>query len=118
MFTRKVASMNLRSWLFIPGDSDKKLAKADGAGADALILDLEDSVAAPNKAAARAKVRAFLDQRSPGARESRGHSRAGRAYFMMQERRTGFSLSDFCRDKRDKNDCASTNPRQAEACPT
>ncbi len=34
--------MNLRSWLFIPGDSDKKLAKADGAGADALILDLED----------------------------------------------------------------------------
>ena len=32
--------MNLRSWLFIPGDSDKKLGKADGAGADALILDL------------------------------------------------------------------------------
>lgn len=62
--------MNLRSWLFIPGDSDKKLARADGAGSDTLILDLEDSVAPPNKAAARVKVRAFLDQRAPGTRRS------------------------------------------------
>ncbi len=60
----------LRSWLFIPGDSDKKLAKADGAGADALILDLEDSVAPSEKAAARRKVRAFLDTRPPGGRRS------------------------------------------------
>jgi citrate lyase subunit beta/citryl-CoA lyase len=62
--------MNLRSWLFIPGDSDKKLAKADGAGSDALILDLEDSVAPANKAVAREKVRAFLDQRPVGRRRS------------------------------------------------
>lgn len=62
--------MNLRSWLFIPGDSDKKLGKADGAGADALILDLEDSVAPANKAAARQKVRAFLDERPVGRRSS------------------------------------------------
>ncbi|ETR76923.1 citrate lyase [Afipia sp. P52-10] len=62
--------MNLRSWLFIPGDSDKKLGKADAAGADALILDIEDSVAASNKEIARAKVRAFLDQRPPGKRNS------------------------------------------------
>ena len=55
--------MNLRSWLFIPGDSDKKLAKADATGADALILDLEDSVAPANKPLARQKVRAFLDER-------------------------------------------------------
>ena len=45
--------MKLRSWLFIPGDSDKKLAKADATGADALILDLEDSVAPANKPLAR-----------------------------------------------------------------
>ncbi|MEN9289931.1 MAG: hypothetical protein RL317_1554, partial [Pseudomonadota bacterium] len=33
----------LRSLLFIPGDSEKKLAKIAGCGADAVILDLEDS---------------------------------------------------------------------------
>ncbi len=60
--------MTPRSWLFIPGDSDRKLAKADGSGADALILDLEDAVAAPSKAAAREKVRAFLDARPPARR--------------------------------------------------
>ena len=43
----------IRSFLFIPGDSEKKLGKADSTGADALILDLEDSVAPPNKARAR-----------------------------------------------------------------
>ena len=41
-----------RSFLFIPGDSEKKLGKADDCGADAIILDLEDSVAQSNKAAA------------------------------------------------------------------
>ena len=61
--------MNLRSWLFIPGDSDKKLSKADATGADALILDLEDSVAPANKPLARRKVRAFLDER-PAARRT------------------------------------------------
>lgn len=59
-----------RSWLFIPGDSDRKLAKADESGADALILDLEDSVAGPNKPAARERVRGFLDARPPGSRRS------------------------------------------------
>lgn len=62
--------MTPRSWLFIPGDSDKKLAKADTAGADALILDLEDAVAMPNKPAAREKVAAFLADRATGARTS------------------------------------------------
>ncbi len=61
--------MNLRSWLFIPGDSEKKLGKGDASGADVLILDLEDSVAAPAKAAARVLVRSFLDAR-PGPRPS------------------------------------------------
>lgn len=43
----------LRSWLFVPGDSERKLAKAWAAGADALIVDLEDAVAGERKAVAR-----------------------------------------------------------------
>ena len=43
----------MRSLLFIPGDDEKKLAKGVTCGADALILDLEDSVSTPRKAAAR-----------------------------------------------------------------
>ena len=59
--------MTPRSWLFIPGDSEKKLAKADASGADALILDLEDAVAPPAKPAARIRVHDFLAAR-PGPR--------------------------------------------------
>ena len=62
--------MTLRSFLFIPGDSDRKLARADGSGADALILDLEDSVAASRKPVAREMIPAFLDERPRGARAS------------------------------------------------
>jgi citrate lyase subunit beta/citryl-CoA lyase len=60
--------MTLRSFLFIPGDSDRKLAKADDSGADALILDLEDAVAPANKALARDKVAAFLSERPRAGR--------------------------------------------------
>jgi len=42
-----------RSYLFVPGDSERKMKKAAQAGADALILDLEDSVAADARPAAR-----------------------------------------------------------------
>ena len=52
--------MAARAWLFVPGDSEKKLAKAEGLGADALILDLEDAVAAEKRPAARALVREYL----------------------------------------------------------
>ena len=45
--------MTLRSWLFVPGDSEKKLAKGATSGADALIIDLEDSVAAARRPLAR-----------------------------------------------------------------
>ena len=51
----------LRSALFVPGDSTAKLAKSLGSGADALILDLEDSVAAERKKAARTTALAFLE---------------------------------------------------------
>jgi citrate lyase subunit beta/citryl-CoA lyase len=50
----------LRSLLFVPGDSERKQAKALTSAADALILDLEDSVAPPQLPAARAQVRQFL----------------------------------------------------------
>lgn len=46
----------MRSWLFAPGDSEKKMGKAIGGPADIALLDLEDSVAPENKAAARAMV--------------------------------------------------------------
>jgi len=50
----------MRSFLFVPADSDKKLSKCASSGADALILDLEDSVALSNKEAARKNAAAFL----------------------------------------------------------
>jgi citrate lyase subunit beta / citryl-CoA lyase len=59
----------IRSALFVPGDSTQKFDKALGAGADALILDLEDSVAAERKQAARATTLAFL--KDAGARRPR-----------------------------------------------
>ena len=42
-----------RSFLFVPADSRRKLEKASSAGADALILDLEDSVAPDARGEAR-----------------------------------------------------------------
>ena len=54
----------MRSLLFVPGDSERKLEKGFGAGADVVIVDLEDSVAAANKIAARAVAASFItDQR-------------------------------------------------------
>jgi citrate lyase subunit beta / citryl-CoA lyase len=52
--------MILRSLLFVPGDRPERMDKALASGADALILDLEDSVTAERKAEARAAVAAFL----------------------------------------------------------
>ena len=50
----------MRSLLFVPGDSERKLAKSLVSGADAIIVDLEDSVAAANKAGARAIATRFI----------------------------------------------------------
>jgi citrate lyase subunit beta/citryl-CoA lyase len=52
----------MRSFLFVPADSEKKLAKGLASAADALILDLEDSVVADRKPLARDIARAFLDR--------------------------------------------------------
>jgi citrate lyase subunit beta / citryl-CoA lyase len=54
--------MILRSLLFVPADSEKKLAKACFSPADALILDLEDSVAPQNRVRARGLVQEFLKE--------------------------------------------------------
>lgn len=59
--------MRLRSLLFVPGDRPDRMEKALGAGADALILDLEDAVAPQNKQVARHEVAHFLNQHN-GAR--------------------------------------------------
>ena len=50
----------MRSFLFVPADSERKLAKGASSGADALILDLEDSVALSNKEAARKSAVDYL----------------------------------------------------------
>src|SRR5579872_7270725 len=50
----------MRSLLFVPADSAKKLDKAMASGADALIIDLEDSIALDGKARARTSAAAFL----------------------------------------------------------
>ncbi len=55
-----------RSWLFVPGDSERKQAKALGSEADALILDLEDSVDPTQLPAARARVASILKVAAPG----------------------------------------------------
>jgi citrate lyase subunit beta/citryl-CoA lyase len=59
--------MKLRSLLFVPGDRPDQMDKARNCPADALILDLEDSVSLQNKSAARAHSAAFLRApRRPG----------------------------------------------------
>ena len=56
--------MKFRSLLFVPGDRPDRMAKALGSGADALILDLEDSVTLAAKPDARRAVASFLDANS------------------------------------------------------
>src|SRR4051812_35568075 len=57
-----------RSWLFVPGDRPERFDKAMAAGADAVIIDLEDAVPAAGKAAARDAIRTWLGRGSnPGS---------------------------------------------------
>ncbi|MCC2600892.1 HpcH/HpaI aldolase/citrate lyase family protein [Sphingopyxis yananensis] len=52
--------MRLRSLLFVPGDRPERFEKAAASGADAIILDLEDSVSLSNKEKARAAIADYL----------------------------------------------------------
>lgn len=60
--------MRLVSMLFVPGDRPERMEKALGSGADALILDLEDSVSAAHKSMAREAIGAFLDRPRTGVK--------------------------------------------------
>ena len=61
--------MILRSWLFVPGDSERKLEKGRDNPADALILDLEDSVSKDRQQVAREMVCAYLKSRPDRSRQ-------------------------------------------------
>jgi citrate lyase subunit beta/citryl-CoA lyase len=63
--------MALRSWLFVPGDSERKLAKVTEARADVVIIDLEDAVAPEAKVRARGMVAEWLTD----ARDTSGPAR-------------------------------------------
>jgi citrate lyase subunit beta / citryl-CoA lyase len=52
----------MRSLLFVPGDSPRKLEKSQSSGADALVVDLEDSISTERKAEARATTLSFLKE--------------------------------------------------------
>ena len=78
--------MRLRSFLFVPGDSARKFAKAAGVGADVVILDLEDSVAPSQKDAARAMVAGLLDDTAP---------RAWAFFVRVNPFDTGLTLADL-----------------------
>ena len=54
-----------RSFLFVPGNRPERFAKALAAGADAVIVDLEDAVAPADKAAAREALAAWLSPAQP-----------------------------------------------------
>lgn len=63
-----ISALPMRSWLFAPGDSERKMAKAQASEADIVILDLEDAVAPENKPLARTMV---LDTLSRADEEAR-----------------------------------------------
>src|SRR5690606_6799513 len=61
-FRKGMCTMAMRSWLFVPGDSDAKLEKVAGCGSDVVIVDLEDAVAPPAKPHARIMARSWLER--------------------------------------------------------
>lgn len=63
------SSIPLRSLLFVPGDSERKLSKGGESKADALILDLEDAVAASRTQLARGMVVEYLKSRPDRSRQ-------------------------------------------------
>ncbi|HEX7855637.1 MAG TPA: CoA ester lyase [Sphingobium sp.] len=64
----EVEGFRARSWLFAPGDSEKKMTKAMEGVADIVLIDLEDAVAPENKIATRKTVHDFI-KANPAQRE-------------------------------------------------
>jgi len=62
---RHVADAPARSYLFVPGNRPDRFSKACDAGADVVIIDLEDAVAEPEKDLARESVRLWLSAERP-----------------------------------------------------
>ena len=79
--------MIIRSWLFVPGDSERKLAKGRGNPADALILDLEDAVSDDRQDQARAMTCAFLKDNPDRSRQ--------KLWVRVNPLDHGFSLPDL-----------------------
>lgn len=77
----------MRSLLFVPGDSEKKLAKGFGSEADVVIVDLEDSVSPDNKANARAIASTFIAS-------ERRNTRA-KVYIRVNDLATGLTDDDL-----------------------
>jgi len=76
----------MRSFLFVPADSERKLVKGPQSGADGLILDLEDSVATDRKPVARDMALAYL----------RSNDRKGpKLYVRVNALDTGLTLDDL-----------------------
>jgi citrate lyase subunit beta/citryl-CoA lyase len=63
--TEAAEAFHARSWLFAPGDSERKMEKAVGGSADIVIFDLEDAVAEAQKPKARELISAFLAAQPP-----------------------------------------------------
>lgn len=59
--------MLMRSWLFVPGNHERRLEKSKQTAADAVIVDLEDAVPAREKERAREMARAYLAARGPAS---------------------------------------------------
>jgi citrate lyase subunit beta/citryl-CoA lyase len=71
-----------RSWLFAPGDSERKMEKAAAGSADIVIFDLEDAVVEEAKPKARSMVSAFLKARAEASRADDGPQRKSSSYWV------------------------------------
>ncbi len=78
----------LRSLLFVPADSPKKLAKAKTLRPDAFIFDLEDAVAPDNKLAARRELAVELDALKPSASRIFVRVNSAKTSFLKDDLRT------------------------------
>ncbi len=79
--------MKLRSMLFVPADSERKLAKCHGNAADAFILDLEDAVAESRKPIARGMAAEFISAQAAQMK--------ARLYVRINPLDTGLAMADL-----------------------
>ena len=113
----------MRSLLFVPGDDERKIAKALDSAADALILDLEDAVAPQRKSGRARSVRVGAAQRENIESALRAHERpryAPRACRSCGGRRGQARSASCCRSRAAATTCAgfrciSTRSKRAKA---